>query len=379
MQNNNELKINLFEREGGNFNFLTRPLEEEEKKYYGVFISHSSWDNDEYLYPLREEMHRRGLYPLCDRDFLMGGDQFQMKIEKTLDCYAAVIIITERSLESDWVNYEIGILTGRGIPVYLYDPKGVLDYSNEKYHKYADFHVEGFTPAYRTHDELFAALAEASPYAELFSEENAFLGTADFRKRMNERVETIIATLTSPVFEEHYSMFVDCKIGMLITNFGMFYPDHADGERCFARRGEPLNCGACPYSGRHCALDPVRELTEENKECVLLNHVLYNGKLLRAGELDRRGHTIKKTSVLFHLPLHKYYGTEFKLIIDVPDNRHYDEIMSLLASAGMNPSGPASMVGGRIYLSLPSRKPQGLFRLVHEFENNYLCPHAARS
>ena len=33
MQNNNELKINLFEREGGNFNFLTRPLEEEEKKY----------------------------------------------------------------------------------------------------------------------------------------------------------------------------------------------------------------------------------------------------------------------------------------------------------------------------------------------------------
>jgi hypothetical protein len=119
-------------------------------------------------------------------------------------------------------------------------------------------------------------------------------------------------------------------------------------------------------------------LDEENKECVLLNHTLYNGKLLRCGELDRRGIPMPKTSLVFHLPLHRYYGTEFKFIIDVPDNRHYDTIMSLLESAGMNPSGPASMVGGRIYISLPSRKPQGLFRLVHEFKNNYLCPHAGR-
>jgi hypothetical protein len=378
MENVNEYKINLRERESGNFNFATRPLEEGEKKYYGIFISHSSADNDKYLFPLRERMIERGLYPLCDRDFLSGGDRFQMKIEQTLDCYAAVIIVTEASLSSDWVNYEIGILSGRGIPIYIFDPTGVLERAGGKCGAYRDFHVEGFAPTYRTFDELLLALGEASPYSDMFSEENAFLDTATFRKRMNERVETVIATLSSPIFEEHYSMFAECRVGMLIPNFGMFYDGHADGERCFAQRGAPLEGGVCPHSGLHCALHPSRVLDEENKECVLLNHTLYNGKLLRCGELDRRGIPMPKTSLVFHLPLHRYYGTEFKFIIDVPDNRHYDTIMSLLESAGMNPSGPASMVGGRIYISLPSRKPQGLFRLVHEFKNNYLCPHAGR-
>ena len=50
---------------------------------------------------------------------------------------------------------------------------------------------------------------------------------------------------------------------------------------------------------------------------------------------------------------------------------------SLLEKAGMNPSASSSMLGGRIYLSLPERRMQGLFRLNHEFSNNFLCPRAA--
>ena len=70
MLNQESYQINLRERESGSFNFATRPLEEDEKKFYGIFISHASADNDDYLFPRRTRMLERGLYPLCDRDFL---------------------------------------------------------------------------------------------------------------------------------------------------------------------------------------------------------------------------------------------------------------------------------------------------------------------
>ncbi|MBO5879426.1 MAG: toll/interleukin-1 receptor domain-containing protein [Clostridia bacterium] len=371
-------KINLKETESGDFDFFTRALEEDEKKFYGIFISHSNADNEEYLFPLRDEMKKLGLHPLCDRDLLSGGDDFQVKIESSLDCYAAVIIVTEASLASDWVNCEMGILSGRNIPIFIWDPKEILTYNNAKHREFINLHFEDYLPAYKNMDELLVKLKGASPYSEMFCEENEFLGAEEFTERMNERVDTVIATLESEIFEEHYASFADCKIGMLIPNFGMFYEGHADGEHCFAKRGAELENFLCPISQRHCALHPTRVLGEENKECVLLNHVIYNGKLMRKGEIDRRGVEAEVGSIVFNVPVHRYFGTEFKIIIDVPGNKHYDAIFKMLENAGMNPTGPASMVGGRIYLSLPSRKRQGLFRLVHQFENNFLCPHAAR-
>ena len=133
-------KIDINEIEIGTFDFHTRALEEDEKKYYGIFISHSSLDNDDFLYPLRDEMRARGLHPLCDRDFLSGGENYQVKIESVLNCYAAVIIITENSIGSNWVNYEMGILAGRGIPIYLWDPNSILTLENPKYREYINLH-----------------------------------------------------------------------------------------------------------------------------------------------------------------------------------------------------------------------------------------------
>ncbi|MBO5755076.1 MAG: hypothetical protein J6R89_03345, partial [Clostridia bacterium] len=81
----------------GDFNFSARPLESAERKYYGIFISHSSKDNDTYLFPLLKSMREHNLHPLCDRDILSGGDDYQKIIESYLDCYAGVIIVTEDS------------------------------------------------------------------------------------------------------------------------------------------------------------------------------------------------------------------------------------------------------------------------------------------
>ena len=376
-------KINLYEEEGGDFDFYVRPLEEEEKKFYGVFISHSSLDNDKYLFPLRNAMLARDMHPLCDRDFLLGGDNYQIKIEDTLNCYAGVIIITKNSIKKNWVNYELGMLSGRGIPVYLWDPENILSYDNEEFRAFINLHPEKFLPAFHRMEELLAVLNKTSPYSEMFCEEreNAFISADEFSKRMIERVDTVIATLESPVFDEYYSEFEQCKIGTLVPNFGMFYEGHGDGERCFARMGDPIDGGVCPISGHHCALHPKRALSEENKECVLLNHVLYNGTLLRAGERDRRGESCEVGCITFNMPVHRYFGTEFKFILDTPNNRSYNVIMNILEEAGFNPSGSGheQTMGGRIYLSLPVRKGQGLFRLVHEFENNFICPNATRN
>ena len=47
----------------GDFNIIARPLEDAERKYYGIFISHSSKDNEEYLLPLLDAMRENNLEP----------------------------------------------------------------------------------------------------------------------------------------------------------------------------------------------------------------------------------------------------------------------------------------------------------------------------
>ncbi len=370
--------LELREKLQGKFNLETRLLAEEEKKYYGIFISHSSKDNDKYLFPLREAMLKKEIYPLCDRDFLEGGDEFQEKIETALDCYAAVIIITENSLVSDWVNYEIGYLTGLGKTILIYDPENLFTHENRKNNPQISTlynqHFKNVGAVYHTLDELITAISAETPYSDMFCEENDFLTVNEFYERIDKRLVSVIVTLESAVFGEHYDDFKNCRFAVLIPNFGMFYEDHGDGMHCYARRSAELKNGLCPTSGMPCALVGRSEMTDENKECVILNYQTFSGVIRKKGEPDRRGVIMKEYCIEFCMPLHKYFGTEFKFIIECDDNNSYNRILSALNEAGMNPSASMSVIGGKIYLSLPERRGQGLFRLNHEFSNNFLCP-----
>lgn len=365
-----------------NFDIVTRPLEESEKKFYGIFISHSNneRDNKEFLQPLLEALRAKKLYPLCDRDILAGGDDFQSRIESYLNCYAGLIIVTEHSLRSDWVNYEIGVFAGQNTPVFLWDPTGLLDnkYVVPGVASIHGSHLSKYIPALHTLDEVVELLGEVSPYADMCLEETALVTKQSFLDRVMERVETVIVKVESDIFEEHYEDFALCKLGVLVTNFGMFYEGHADGEHCQAKFNKSLENGCCPVSGRDCALCSRQRLNEDNKECVLLNYVLPNGAFVRKGEVDRNGERYDCAAMVFHMPLHTLFGTEFKFIMEVPNNPLYQKLTDILEQAGMNPSASSSFNGGRIYLSIPSRKNQGFFRLHNEFENNFLCPMAGR-
>ena len=364
----------------GEFNFTVRPLEEVEKKYYGIFISHSSKDNEKYLEPLLSAMREENLHPLCDRDILSGGDDFQKTIESYLDCYAGVIIVTENSLKSAWVNYEIGVFAGQGTRVFLYDPENLLSNQFEipgVANVYGS-HIGRYLPACRTIGEVVSALQGVSPYADMCLEENAFITKRAFLDRVTDHVETVIARLESPVIDDYAEQLSRCRINTLVTNFGMFYEEHGDGEHCYAQRFRPLEDGVCPISGKPCALVSRGKVDEENKECVVLNYVFSNGKILRTGETDMRGEVAETGALVFHMPLHKIYGTEFKFFLDVPDDPTAEQILEMFHSIGIHANMSDNVESKRLYVSMPERRAQGMFRLDHEFNNNFLCPRAGK-
>lgn len=365
----------------GDFNFSVRPLDEVEKKYYGIFISHSSKDNERYLEPLLIAMREQNLHPLCDRDILSGGDDFQKTIESYLDCYAGVIIITKDSLKSAWVNYEIGVFAGQGTRVFLYDPEDLLSNQFEipgVANVYGS-HIGRYLPACHTIQDVVTALQGVSPYADMCLEENAFITKRAFLDRVADHVETVIVRLESSSIDRCADLLSKCRINTLVTNFGMFYPNHGDGEHCYAQRFRPLEEGLCPISGKPCALVTRGRVDEENKECVVLNYVLQNGKILRAGERDVRGEVCETGTLVFHMPLHKIYGTEFKFFLDVPDESTADELLDMFHSIGIYANMSDNVGSKRLYVSMPERRAQGMFRLDHEFNNNFLCPRAGKS
>jgi len=364
----------------GNFNFVSRLLEETEKKYYGIFISHANKDNDDYLYPLIDEMKKQNLHPMCDKDILSGGDDYQKIIESYLDCYAGVIIITENSLKSEWVNYEIGVFAGNGTKVFLYDPKDMLSKHIEipGVANIYGSHIGCYLPAYTSIDELITALHDVSPYADMFFDENEFIKKSDFLELVNARVDMVIASIESPVFDKYADLLKKCSLSTIIPNFGMFYPEHGDGEHCYSPRFHPLKESKCPVSHQACALVSRGKVTEENKECVILNHTLQNGKFIGTGELDIRGIRCEVSSLVFNLPLHKIYGTEFKFFIDIPDDITGKELIEMFNSIGVYADLSNNIGSKRIYISLPERRTQGLYRLNHVFSNNFLCPYAGR-
>ena len=364
----------------GDFIFTARLLEDAERKYYGIFISHSNKDNEKYLKPLLEAMRAQNLHPLCDRDILAGGDDYQRKIESYLDCYAGVILVTEDSLRSNWVNYEMGIFAARGTKVFLYDPENILANRVEipGVANIYGTHIGRYMPAYNTLDGLIAALRGVSPYADMCLEENSFITKRMFLDLITERVDTVIARIESSAFDRYADLIATCRLNVLVTNFGMFYPEHGDGEHCYAQRFRPLADGACPISGKPCALVTRGKVDAENRECVVLNHVLPNGKLLRAGDTDVRGIVTEVGSIVFTLPLNMVYGTEFKFFMDVPDEETAEKLLGMFHEIGIHANMSDNVGSKRLYISIPERRAQGLFRLDHEFNNNFLCPRAGR-
>lgn len=100
-----------------------------------VFVSHSSQEDQAVLTAIADAIKaRENLSLLMDTELLDAGDPWRARINLWLGgCDAAVLVLSEKALESPWVVYEASVLSYRNrggnfliVPVLLRDPQGKL-------------------------------------------------------------------------------------------------------------------------------------------------------------------------------------------------------------------------------------------------------------
>jgi hypothetical protein len=100
-----------------------------------VFVSHSSQEDQAVLTAIADAIKARNNFSLLmDTELLDAGDPWRARINLWLGgCDAAVLVLSEKALESPWVVYEASVLSYRNrggnfliIPVLLRDPQGKL-------------------------------------------------------------------------------------------------------------------------------------------------------------------------------------------------------------------------------------------------------------
>ena len=369
----------------------TRLPSDEEKRLFGIFISHSNKDLD-MVKSLVSYMEKEDLIPIYDKQFLEGGQDYLLRIQNCLKCYAGVVVVTKNALDSDWVSYECGYLRSLGMPVYLWDPDSVFTLNGEQAdNDLFNTHISQYLPAHKTKESLVAELKKRSVYSDIFTHDCPQVTAERFNQMLHDNVSTTMLRITSPKLAEQSELFRGCKLGTLVVNFGMFYKNQGDGIHCWAQRCKNedgvyttdeaplLENGICEVSKHPCAMCSDDALYTDRADCVILNHIIFNGHYFDRGEPDFNNEKLDEGLLTFYVPVHRHYGTEFKFIIDAPSNQKHHDLLRLFEELGLDPTISDSLNGWRIYLSLPEAPAEGLFRLEHLFHNNFLCPRAAQA
>lgn len=354
---------------------------EKEEKSFGIFISHSNNQNDldNYLFPLSEKMQQAGLQPIYDRMFLAQGDDFKKKIFKYIASYAAVIIISKNSLNSTWVNFELGRFAGQNIPIFVYDPENLLQV--EMNNETVSF-LKKFSPFYHSIDELVKALSRLGLYSDIFAYETSLCSKERFLKACEGKLEKVMLTVATDVFEKNKFLFERVKVGV---NLGGFGQTDCDIEKLCAPkyfRGEPQNIDCtCEYCGHPCSLKKLTKVDESNIECIHLGKLLYTGKIFFVNDINPFSDdnpVFHQSCIVVHLPLHKYYGTKFKLFLDAPTDEEAEQIVDAFKGSEFLVN-VSSRGGKRVYFGLPDENEKSLYRIESMFHDNFLCPFAAKS
>lgn len=406
------------------------PLSDAERQFFGIFVSHAS-KNDNLVDELCEKAKGTHLHFLHDGGFLNAGDDFKEKILKYIKCYGCVVIVTKESLCSDWVAYECGYFSQSGHRVVIWDPdrllslnpspkeapeedkkkKGLWDrfrsqkaeaapetpektaqaelYAQAAATALLNSHLTQYMPVYHTAEEVIEELKNLSVYADLYTDACPDYSVDAFQEDLRENVSTVMVRLSSQALSDKSTLFTGCKLSTLVVNFGMYYENQGDGTHCWAKRTLNMNgtytagdnCllpdGKCKHSGGKCAMYSPGGIDRDMKQCVILNHIIPSGRYFDQGEEYYDGKQIKEGTLTFYVPVHQLYGTEFKFIVDAPNQATHAELMRLFEKMDLDPSVSDSLNGWRIYLSIPAKPSCGFFRLEHLFHNNFLCPRSA--
>mgnify|MGYP004659896397 CR=1 FL=1 len=324
----------------------TRKLNKEEKKEFGVFISHSN-DNDLFK-TVCKAFEEAEIDYLVDKQIEIASLDFASEIKKLIyKCKCAVVVITEGALKSSWVNFEIGMLAGKDKKIFLYDPNHLLD-------KQETYHMEDF-PVFDEIRDIIVAINGINYFSNLLQNYTETLTEELYKQRVSVYVEPIKLIVKIPGLEE--LELDDFHFSVLISTFGSYCGKYGKDNFCFQNFEET---NKCPISNYPCALNNAPDI-DNFPECVVLNTTMED-------EL------INKDEINIIVPLHKINGTCFKIYAELTDSKQTDRLYALLDELGLMPGCAKSGDANRIYFSLPDSTWNGVFRLKDIFSNNFLCP-----
>ncbi|GAB4568796.1 MAG: hypothetical protein Kow0077_00260 [Anaerolineae bacterium] len=133
-----------------------------------IFISYSKRDS-EFAFKLADSLVEAGRRVWIDRQ-IEGGERWRTSISQALrECSECIVVLSPRSVASDWVLHEGSVASGLDKPIYpvLLEPIERLPVWMEEV-QYIDFHGQPFEEAFK---QLIGALTPPNPLQDLLDQQ----------------------------------------------------------------------------------------------------------------------------------------------------------------------------------------------------------------
>jgi hypothetical protein len=292
--------------------------------------------DDERIYQdtLKLRFELAGIHPFLDLKEINPGDEWQEKLEqayKSTSC--GVPILTPNSVSSPWVLYEIGFLCGRGkrIVPYLY----TANMAAKKRQKFID-DIPQFIKKFQYSEDPDRIIETVK--RNILVIDKLFMNPELDKRVINKLVQLKLTIELEDVSE---SLEEALSFGYQIVRFG----------RWEIQKNEPFNS----------------EMDETDR----LHKVFYKNVVQYDGETQR-------LKIDFIIPIHRKWGTTFKLFVDCKEAGLVKDVQQLLIANGIEDGQSDSGEKQRVYFLLPEKK--GKLNIVQEpyetisVRNNYLFP-----
>ena len=309
------------------------PLRGKDKPIGSVMIIYAREDYKVFEDVLEPRLKSEGIPYFLDVEQIKPGDEWLKKLENAYETSSCGIpILTPNSVKSPWVWFEIGVLHGKGkiILPFLY----LVNLSEREKSKFINSLPEFITRfQYSTNpDEIIESTKE-----HIF-----FFGKFFDNPELNKRVVKKLTQLRISLELENVNEIVaqNLSFGYQIVRFGIFD----------IIRNEPFNT--------------------ELEECDRIHRIFYHA----SKSYDKVNKTLK---VDFTIPIHRRWGTTFKLFVDVSNLSLIKDVEKILKDNELEDVKPSeSGEQQRIYFLVPrkyvniAKEPYESFEIL----NNYIFP-----
>lgn len=273
---------------------FVEPLQERDR-VGEVFVSHVTEDKGRIRETLIDEFVREGVpYFLSDEDIEPGQNWLDRLEQATSRASCGVVVLTENSLNSQWVWYEAGILEGMGKPIY---PFVLDDIEMER--------VPEFVSRKQVSRDVSALLGTLEEEVREFGE------IAEATALDPQRLRRVTITMTIDTAEYPASLVESLSFGYQLIGFD-----------------KPSQASSTDVDRVELLLMPID-----------------------ADSVVRESDAVK---VEYSVPLHETYGVEFKPYVHVENTADVDAVLSMLREdVFRDASQSASGERQRVYFLLP--------------------------